>query len=411
MSVLSSARSWTVQALLALSLAACGSGDQPSPTEPPAKTPAGEPLETIGRDLAVGEMVTIAGGGKELGDGGPARAAGFCETYDVALDDAGSMYVTDPGLFCDGPGGGSVRKIDPRGVISTFAGGTGIVGFSGDGGPATKARLDVPGTVAVDRAGDVYITDQDNFRIRKVDTRGTITTIAGTGEQGYSGDGGPARAAQLTVPNGMAFDAEGNLYVSDFAAVRRIALDGTITTVAGTGKWHRRPDPEHLVIGPRTRFTGEGGPATEAMLIADDLTVDPSGRLYIADSAGNRVYRVSRDGTIHTVAGTVSGKGRSLGDGGPATRAFIDGPLGVEVDRSGNLLIADHHGERIRKVDPDGTITTIAGTGEKGFTADQGPAEKTMLDDPAGLALGPPGVLYIADLFNARIRALRYAAS
>jgi sugar lactone lactonase YvrE len=324
-SVLSRARLCTVQGLLGLCLLACGGSDRPSPSEGVREAPADDSPEALGRGLAVGEMVTIAGGGEQLGGGGSARAAGFCETYDVGLDAAGSVYVTDPGLFCDGPGGGSVREIDARGVISTFAGGSGIVGFSGDGGPATKAQLDVPGTLAVDRAGNVYITDQDNFRIRKVDTRGTITTIAGTGEQGYSGDGGPARAAKLTVPNGMAFDAKGNLYVADFAAVRRIAPDGTITTVAGTGRWHRRPDPEHLVIGPRTRFTGEGGPATEAMLIADDLTVDPSGRLYISDSAGNRVYRVASDGTIHTVAGTISGKGRRLGDGGAATRAFIDG--------------------------------------------------------------------------------------
>ena len=395
--------------VLVASFTACGDGDPSSSKDPVrAKSAAPDRQAVSGRHLALGEMATIAGGGQELGDGGPARSAAFCETYDIAIDDAGNMYVTDPGLFCDGPGGGSVRKIDPSGVISTFAGGSGIVGFGGDGGPATKAQLDVPGTVAVDHDGNVYITDQDNFRIRRVDTEGTITTVAGTGERGYSGDGGPALEAQFTVPAGMEFDAAGNLYVADFAAVRRIAPDGTITTVAGTGRWHRPPDPEHLVIGPRTRFRGEGGPATEAMLIADEVALDGAGRLYIADTAGNRVYRVSTKGTIKTVAGTISGKGRRLGDGGPATKAFIDGPVAVEVDRSGDLLIADHHGERIRKVDANGTITTIAGTGEKGFSAEHGTATEMMLDDPAGLALGPPGILYVADLFNARIRALRY---
>jgi sugar lactone lactonase YvrE len=405
-------RCCVVLGLVVASLGACGDGDPSSPKDPvQAQSPKPENQAMTGRRLAVGEMATIAGGGEELGDGGPARSAAFCETYDIAIDEAGNLYVTDPGLFCDGPGGGSVRRIDPNGVISTFAGGSGVVGFGGDGGPATKALFDVPGTVAVDDDGNVYITDQDNFRIRRVDTEGTITTVAGTGEQGYSGDGGPATKAQFTVPAGMAFDAEGNLYVADFAAVRRIAANGTISTVAGTGRWHRAPDPEHLVIGPRTRFRGEGGPATEAMLIADEVALDEAGRLYIADTAGNRVYRVSTNGTIKTVAGTVSGKGRRLGDGGPATKAFIDGPVAVEVDQSGNLLIADHHGERIRKVDRDGTIKTIAGTGEKGFSGEYGTATEMMLDDPAGLALGPPGILYIADLFNARIRALRYQPS
>jgi hypothetical protein len=143
-------------------------------------------------------------------------------------------------------------------------------------------------------------------------------------------------------------------------------------------------------------------------LNADDVAVDPRGNLYIADNAGDRVYRVDGDGVISTVAGSVSGKGRRLGDGGPATSAFIDIAAAVAVDRRGNVLIADHHGERIRKVGPRGTITTIAGTGVKGSSAERGPATKLNLNDPNGLALGRPGIVYVADLFNARIRAVRY---
>ena len=389
-----------VVSLIAVSCvaAACGGSEkraaQPDPPRPPA--------------VAAGELVTVAGGGVERGDGGPATDAGFCGTTDVAVDGTGNIYIADGGLYCDGPGGNSVRKVDAKGIVGTVAGGTGVVGFDGDGGPATEALIDVPLGVAADAEGNLYISDADNFRIRKVDGAGTITTFAGTGEQGFSGDGGPATSARLTAPTGLAIDGRGNLYVADFAAVRKIDRSGRITTVAGTGSWVRKPDPEHIKSGPRTRFTGEGGKATRARLVADDVAVDRHGNLFIADGSGDRVYRVDGDGTIVTVAGTVSGRGTRLGDGGPATSAFIDLPAAVDVDRRGNVLIADHHGERIRKVDPRGTITTIAGTGEKGASAARGPATELNLNDPNGLAVGPPGIVYVADLFNARVVAVRY---
>jgi sugar lactone lactonase YvrE len=394
---------------------ACGRSQkpvsQPEPTKIAESTSARrEPSKRAsGPVVALGEMTTVAGGGKELGNGGPATAAGFCEASDVALDRAGNIYIADAGLYCDGPGGNSVRKIDAKGIITTVAGGTGVVGFDGDGGPATKALLNAPFAVAVDAQGNLYISDADNFRIRKVDTTGTITTIAGTGEQGSSGDEGPATAARLMGPSGLAVDARGNLYVADVAAVRKIDRSGRITTVAGTGKWLRKPDPEHIDVGPRTRFAGEHGRATDAALGADDIAVDRRENLYIADGAGDRVYKVDRDGMISTVAGTVSAKGKRLGDGGPATSAYIDIAAAVAVDRRGNVLIADHHGQRIRKVGPHGTITTIAGTGVKGSSAERGPATKLNLNDPNGLAQGEPGILYVADLFNARIRVVRYA--
>jgi sugar lactone lactonase YvrE len=402
-------------ALLALSCAAvaCGDNHKGTSRSVPLRSTA---APTASRDSsklpapALGEMITVAGGGKELGDGGRATAAGFCSVTDVARDRAGNLYVADAGLYCDGPGGNSVRRIDADGVVTTVAGGTGVLGAKGDGGPATNAQLNTPVAVAPDAQGNLYISDSDNFRIRKVDTTGTITTVAGTGRQGFSGDGGPATSARLTGPSGLAVDGHGNLFVADFAAVRKIDRSGRITTVAGTGRSSRTPDPEHTTIAPRTRFTGDHGPAARAVLHADDVAVDRRGDLYIADNAGDRVYKVDDHGMVSTVAGSVSGKGRRLGDGGPATSAFIDVAAAVAVDRRGNILIADHHGERIRKVNSHGTITTIAGTGAKGSSPERGPATRVNLHDPNGLALRESGVLYIADLFNARIRAVRYSA-
>jgi len=333
---------------------------------------------------------TVAGdGGSQLGDGGPATKAAFCGTSDVTLDASGNMYIADGGIYCSGPGGHTVRKVDRHGTITTVAG-TGERGFSGDGGPATKAQLDVPFAVAADREGNLYITDENNYRIRKVDEEGIITTFAGTGEGGYSGDGGPATSAKLIDPGGIAFDAKGNLYVADYTSVRKIDPSGTITTVAGTGQFG---------------FSGDGGPATEAKLTAYDVALDHKGNIYICDLENQRIRKVDRDGIIHTVAG--SGKKGYSGDGGPATKAALKDPWGVAVDREKNVYIADHHNRVVRKVDPEGTITTIAGTGEAGFNREEGPATKVMLHDPIGLFVDDDtGVLYIADTLNARIRAL-----
>ena len=341
------------------------------------------------------ELTTVAGdGGSHLGDGGPATKAAFCGTSDVTLDAEGNMYIADGGIYCSGPGGYTVRKVNPAGTITTVAG-TGEAGFSGDGGPATKAQLDVPFAVAADREGNLYITDENNYRIRKVDEEGIITTFAGTGEGGYSGDGSPATSAQLRDPGGLAFDAQGNLYVADYTSVRKIDPSGTITTVAGTGQ-----------LG----FSGDGGPATEAKLTAYDVALDHKGNIYICDLENQRIRKVDRDGIIHTVAG--SGKHGYSGDGGPATKAALKDPWGIAVDREGNVYIADHHNRVVRKVDPKGTITTVAGTGEAGFNREEGPATKVMLHDPIGLFVDDDsGVLYIADTLNARIRALRLEGS
>lgn len=340
-------------------------------------------------------MKTVVGdGGEQLGDGGPATSAGLCGPTDVALDDSGNMYISDTGDYCIGPGGDTVRKVDPHGAITTVAG-TGEAGFSGDGGPATKARLDFPSAVAVDREGNLYISDGFNYRIRKVDKDGIITTFAGTGEARHSGDGGPATSAQLREPACMVFDAQGNLYLADYTSVRKIDPSGTITTVAGTGRFG---------------FSGDGGPATEAKLTASDIAVDGKGNMYISDTENNRIRMVDRDGIIHTVAGT--GKEGYSGDGGSATKAALALPIGIALDREGNLYIACHHNSRVRKVDRNGKITTVAGTGEMGFNREKGPATKVLLNQPWGLFLNDDsGDLYIADAFNSRIRAVYLESS
>jgi sugar lactone lactonase YvrE len=350
-------------------------------------------------------MVSVAGGGSELGDGGPATAAGFCGPGDIALDAAGTLYIADLGVECEGPGGNSVRKVDARGVITTVAGGTGVFGFGGDGGPATTAQLNVPSAVAVGPDGGLYISDRDNHRIRKVGADGIITTVAGTGEQGYSGDGGPARSARLSEPEGLAFDARGNLYVAVFAAVRKIDRSGTISTVAGTGKFGRLTTADDVPL--RLRSPGNGGPATEARLTPIDVALDRRGALYISDFHTGLVHKVDRDGIIRIVAG--SRKATRAGDGGPATAAKLHDPWGIAVDGRGNLFVAEHHGERIRKVDRHGKITTIAGTGEPGFTSDRGTATELQLFDPGNLLTADPGLLYITDYFNHRVWVVRHS--
>ena len=218
-------------------------------------------------------------------------------------------------------------------VITTVAG-NGTSGYSGDGGPATSAQLTFPATVAVDSAGNLYIADYWNFRIRKVDASGTITTVAGNGKGGYSGDGGPATSAELNYPNGVAVDSAGNLYIADeFNQRIRKVSGGIITTVAGNGSWG---------------YSGDGGPATSAQLHGPtDVAVDSAGNLYIADST-NEVIREVSGGIITTVAG--DGTGGYNGDDIPPTSAELLNPWGVAVDSAGNLYIADENNQRVRKV-------------------------------------------------------------
>jgi len=275
------------------------------------------------------------------------------------------------------------------GVITTVVG-DGVEGYSGDGGPATSAELGPIG-VAIDAAGNIYIADTNNL-IRKVDTSGIITTVAGNGSYSFSGDGGPATSAALGNPTGVAVDASGNLYIADTQndRVRKVDNSGIITTVAGNGNY-------------ASIYTGDGGPATSAMIYPKGVAVDASGNLYIAETTDNRILKVDKSGIITTVAGYSSTVGYG-GDGGPATRAMLNYPLGVAVDTFGNLYIADTGNNCVRKVDTYGIITTVAGYWAKGYSGDHGPATHAMLNYPTSVAVDASGNLYIADLKNYRVR-------
>ncbi len=277
-------------------------------------------------------------------------------------------------------------------VIVTVAG-TGARGYSGDGGPAISAQLGEPEGLATDAAGNIYIAELLNKRIRRVGTDGIITTVAGTGVWGYAGDGGPATSAGFAGPAGVALDAAGNLYVSDsyYNVIRKVAPDGIITRVAG--------------VGPSGGYSGDGGPATSALLNGPEaLAVDAAGYLYIGDTINSRVRRVAPDGIITTVVGSGPNGWGYSGDGGPGTSAQISQTRALAVDAAGNLYIADTYNYVIRKLTPDGIITTVAGSGTQGCSGDGGPATSAQLNLPWGIAVGAAGSFYIADGANSLVR-------
>ncbi|MBZ5620847.1 MAG: hypothetical protein LAQ69_19280 [Acidobacteriia bacterium] len=398
-----------------------------------------------------GTLTRIAGTGRYgvSGDGGPALKAQLAFPDGVAVDAAGNVYVTDRAVHV-------IRRISTGGTISTFAG-TGTSGFSGDGGPAANAQFNGPTGLAFDSAGNLYIADTGNSCIRKISTDGTIVTFAGTNANNYGGDGGPARLADLNGPEGVAADLAGNLYIADTFnnRIREVAPDGTINTFAGTGF---------------PGYSGDNGPATSATLfLPTDVAVDPTGNtIYIADLGAVRIRSVA-NGIIGTVAGnttagqlpqdgapavsvringptgvavdaggafyfaagsigsgsglttgdykiwkvtpggvlsTVAGNGYNSfsGDGGAAARAQIDTPAGMARDSAGNLYFADSVGNRVRKISRDGTITTVAGFGVAGFAGESGPAVAALLNQPMGVAVNADDTLFIADTGNNRIR-------
>jgi DNA-binding beta-propeller fold protein YncE len=279
--------------------------------------------------------------------------------------------------------------------IITTAAGTGERGFGGDSGPATRALLNSPFDVDFDAAGNLYFSDTFNHRIRRVDGRtGIIATIAGNGAAGYSGDSGPATAASFNEPYGIAIDHNGNIYVADRHnhCVRRIdAVSGILTTFAGTGE---------------AGYSGDGGPATRACLVEPNgLGLDPSQRhLYIADVADHRVRVVDlATGTIATFAGT--GEAAHTGDGGPPIAAGVFGARAVKVGVDRTVYILERQGSTLRAVDPGtGIISTVAGTGARGYSGDGGPAEAAVFDAPKELALDPGGDILIVDTENHAIR-------
>jgi uncharacterized protein (TIGR03437 family) len=280
----------------------------------------------------------------------------------------------------------------PKFTITVFAG-SNVFGLAGDGGPAAAAELAFPAGITFDKAGNLYIADSSNSRIRKVDKNGNITTFAGTGDFGFFGDGGAATAAGLNRPYGMAFDSAGNLYIADTYndSIRKVtASTGLISTIAG------------FMEG----FGGDGGPASGASLDTPTaLAFDSAGNLYIADTLNNRIREVTTDGNINTIVGI--GNAADFGDGGAAINASLNSPTGVALDGAGNLYIADSASHRIRKVTPDGTITTIAGNGNGGFQGDGGPATQASLFYPKNIVVDPSsGNLYIGDYLNSRIRVV-----
>ncbi|MFE3375989.1 NHL domain-containing protein [Streptomyces anulatus] len=331
------------------------------------------------------EISTVAGTGVAgfKGDNEPAVAAQLNRPYGIAVDSAGSVYFSDHSNH-------RIRRITTDGKINTVAGAA--AGFRGDAGPAVSAQLNGPREVAVDRAGAVYVADSSNHRVRKITADGQISTVAGSGVAGFSGDGGPATAARLNLPMGVAVDSAGALYVCDYhnQRVRKITANGQISTVAGSG-----------VAG----FAGDGGPAVIAQLRNPyAVVVNSDGELFIADSSNHRVRKITADGQISTVAGT--GSAGYGGDDGPATSAKLNTPLGVVVDSTGILYISDYQNHRVRKVTPEGQISTIAGKGTAGFGGDDGPAASAQLNNPLGLAVDCVDTLYIADYSNHRVRKI-----
>lgn len=327
----------------------------------------------------------------------PAQAQTQAATLPLALP-AAIVYDAQGDLFIADTNNQVVRELSAAGVVTTIAG-TGVQGFSGDHGPAAAAELDSPMGLALDAAGNLYIADSHNHRIRLVSTAtGVITTIAGTGTAGFSGDGGAAKAAQLDLPTAVALDSAGNVYVADTGnhRIRRVATAGTITTVAGNG-----------VEG----FGGDNGPAILASIDSPTgLVLDAAGNLYLADTHNGRVREVSAaTGLIATVAGVgVAGGGlqQSSGDGGPATAAGMALPRGLTLDASGNLYVADSANHRIRRISSAGTITTVAGDGTETFAGDSAPAVAASLDTPLSVALSPVGLVTLADTGNNRVRQL-----
>jgi sugar lactone lactonase YvrE len=346
-----------------------------------------------GSDMAAAQAITrvatintLAGDGTAgyLGDSGPATSAELNGPYGLVIDNSGNLYIADPA-------NNRIRKVAlGTGIISTFVG-NGTAGYSGDNGPATSAELQVPVGVALDGKGDLYIADEGNSVIRKVNASGTITTVAGNNTVGYSGDNGLATSASLYAPSGVAVDSSGNLYIADAGnnRIREVAAaTGIITTIAGTGT---------------AGYSGDNGAAVSATLNKPSAVLEGStGNLYVLDTGNDVVRLVNTTGTITTIAG--NGNAGYSGDNGPATSATLHSPYGLNIDSSGNLYVADSANNAVRMVSTAGIISTIAGTGTAGYSGDNGAAISATLDNPQGVTIDSQGNVYISDQSNNRVR-------
>ena len=352
-----------------------------------------------------GTITTVAGRyvmGSQLkgppysGDGGPATQAVMWDPSCVAVDGSGNLFIGD--IAND-----VVRKVDGKtGIITTYAG-TGTAGYSGDGGPAAKAMMSGPSDCAVDAAGNLYLADDGNNVVRRVDAAsGIITTVAGNGADAgsssglFGGDGGAATSASINHSFGVLVDPAGNLYISDTdnQRVRKVsAVTGIITTIAGTGGYGH---------------SGDGGPATQAEFSRPaGLALDAAGNLYIADFGNNDIRKIdAKSGIISTVAGTgVTSGPQFSGDGGSATKAVLGSPQKVAVDRNGNIYVADWTENAVREVFAStGIIVRVAGSSVQGYSGDGGPSAHAELSCPNGIAFDASGVMYIADYANGVVR-------
>jgi sugar lactone lactonase YvrE len=350
---------------------------------------ATDPGDLATRDRQI-ETVTGTGEKGDGPDGGQARAAALNHPFDVALDAAGNLYFSDTGNH-------RIRRVDAStGIVTTIAG-NGRKGYSGDGGPATAAMLNEPYGLAIDGNGEtLFFADRLNRRVRKIDLKaGTIKTVAGDGSERYTGDGGAPEKAGLVEPNGVALAGSNRLYIADVAGHRVRVVNrqqNEIATFVGNGV---------------AAHSGDGGPHVGASVHGPRaVKVGSDGSVYILEREGNRLRKVdAKTGVITTVAGT--GKAGYAGDGGPAAEALLNGPKEMALDRDGNVLIVDTENNAIRLVSSAaGTIATIAGMGNAGGTGDGGPATSAQLDRPHGVAVGPDGSIYIGDTNNHRIRRI-----
>ncbi len=385
------------------------SGDGGPATAAQLSFPIGLALDTAGniyvadRDASVvrkiaanGTIGTAAGTGIAgySGDAGPAASAQLNGPFGVAVDTTGNLYIADTGNNC-------IRKVSAGGTITTVAGNT-ARGFLGDGGAALNASFNAPEGVAVDSAGNLYIADTFNNRIRKVTAGGNISTVAGSGNEIYSGDNNAAINAGMGLPPDVAVDRLGNFYIADFGGSRiRMVSNGNISTVAGSSNG---PPPEEGQEAVNLRFTGPTG-----------VAVDLNGTIYFAEgSLGSgsglavgvsRIWKVATNGVLTTLAG--NGIADFGGDGGPATEAQLNTPTALSIDFQGNLYIADSLNNRVRKIVPGGTISTLAGTGVPGFAVDFGPPAGAQFNSPEGVGVDAAGNVYIVDTLNSRVRELQ----
>jgi hypothetical protein len=334
-------------------------------------------------------IFTVVGTGEPSysGDGGVARSAGLSQPFDVAIDQQGNLYFSEADNHC-------VRRVERHSGIITTVAGTGRPGYSGDGGPATQAQLNSPYGIALDTANNLHIVDRLNSCIRMVEaTTGIIRTTVGTGQPGYSGDDGPAQRAQLQEPNDIMLDRQGHAFIADVRDHRIRVVDlasGIITTFAGTGE---------------AGSGGDGGPVSRATLLGPRaLAFGPTGDLYICLRNDHKVRQVDmHTRIIRTVAGT--GERGYTGDHGPALQATFNGPKEIAVDGQNNILVVDTENHCIRRIEAaSGLVTTVAGTGQPGGSGDGGPAAVATLKRPHSACLDEVGNIYIGDSENHRVR-------